>query len=245
MKLEVCTEGVDMSVAAAMAGASRLELCASLGQGGLTPSAGIIQQVCGKAKIPVHVMIRPRSGDFCYSDSEYESMLSDVHIASRFGASGIVFGILDRDGMVDVERCRRLIGEAGNMKKVFHRAFDMSADPYRSLDDIQRLGIDMLLTSGRRQTAIEGLEVIRQLVQRSDGTLEIMAGSGVNANNAARLASTGVSALHFTSKRMVDGTMLYRNSELQNMGATVQDEYALEVFDLEKFNAIQNAVAFY
>lgn len=245
MKLEVCTEGVDMSMAAASAGASRLELCASLGLGGLTPPAGIIQQVCGKTKIPVHVMIRPRAGDFHYSESEFESMLADVSIALKFGASGIVFGILDRDGMIDMERCRRLIGEAGNMKKVFHRAFDMSADPYRSLDDIQQLGIDILLTSGRRQSALEGMEVIRQLVQRADGKLEIMAGAGVNATNAARLASTGLSALHFTSKRTVDGAMLFRNTELQNMGATVQDEYSLEVFDREKFKAIQHAVAFY
>lgn len=131
------------------------------------------------------------------------------------------------------------------MKKVFHRAFDMSADPYRSLDDIQQLGIDILLTSGRRQSALEGMEVIRQLVQRSDGKLEIMAGSGVNAANAARLASTGISALHFTSKRMVNGEMLFRNSELQNMGATAHDEYALELFDTGKFKAIQDAVAFY
>lgn len=245
MKLEVCTEGIDMSVAAAKAGATRLELCSSLASGGLTPSAGVIQQVCGKVSIPVHVMIRPRSGDFLYSQSEFESMLADVHIASRYGASGIVFGILDRDGMIDLDRCKRLMDEAGSMVKVFHRAFDMSADPYRSLDDLKRLGVDILLTSGRRQTAIEGMEVIRQLVHRSDGQIEIMAGSGVNPTNAVRLASTGVHALHFTSKKTGIGGMLYKNAELQNMGSSPQDEYSMEIFDADKFNAISNAVAFY
>jgi len=224
MKLEVCTEGIDMSVAAAKAGATRLELCSSLASGGLTPSAGVIQHVCGKVSIPVHVMIRPRSGDFLYSQSEFESMLADVHIASRYGASGIVFGILDRDGMIDLERCKRLMDEAGSMVKVFHRAFDMSADPYRSLDDLKHLGVDILLTSGRRQTAIEGMEVIRQFV---------------------RLASTGVHALHFTSKKTGIGGMLYKNAELQNMGSSPQDEYSMEMFDADKFNAISNAVAFY
>lgn len=245
MKLEVCTEGIDMSVAAAEAGATRLELCSSLASGGLTPSAGVIQQVCGKVEIPVHVMIRPRAGDFLYSTKEFESMLSDVHIANRYGASGVVFGILDRDGMIDIERCKQLMDEAGSMIKVFHRAFDMSADPYRSLDDLKLLGVDVLLTSGRRQTAIEGIEVIRQLVHLSEGEIEVMAGSGINPTNALRLAATGVPALHFTSKKTDGGGMLYKNNELQNMGTNSQDEYAMELFDTDKFNAIRNVVAFY
>jgi len=242
MILEVCTEGVQMSMAAEKAGATRLELCASLAQGGLTPSYGTLEMICKHVNIPVHVMIRPRAGDFMYSDEEFETMMADVKVALRMGVEGVVFGILDADGMIDRERCAKLIEAAGPMKKVFHRAFDMSADPYKSFIDLQELGFNILLTSGRRQTAVEGIEVIRQLVIRNTSDMEIMAGSGVSPSNAARLASIGVNALHFTCKKSAFGSMKYFNRELQSMGSNQGDEYALELFDEQKFNAILDAV---
>lgn len=243
MILEVCTEGVQMSVAAELAGADRLELCASIVQGGLTPSYGTMEMIGKRVNIPVHVMIRPRAGDFFYSEEEFETMLADVKVACRIGMEGVVFGILDADGMVDRKRCAQLIEAAGPMQKVFHRAFDMSADPYQSFIDIQELGFDILLTSGRRQTAVEGIEVIRQLVIRNKSRMEIMAGSGIGSTNAARLVSMGVNALHFTCKKSEDGQMKYFNRELMSMGANKGDEYTLEIFDHDKFKAISDAVS--
>lgn len=242
MILEVCTEGVEMSVAADQAGASRIELCASISQGGLTPSAGVIEQVCKSVSCPVHVMIRPRAGDFLYSAFDIDAMVDDILIAKKMGADGVVFGLLDADGIIDTARCEQLLFAAEGMKKVFHRAFDMAADPYSSFNLIQQLGFDVLLTSGRRQTAMDGIEVIRQLVSRSNSSIQIMAGSGVSSANAALLSNTGVQALHFTSKKNIDGSMRYQNHELQSMGSANRDEFALEVFDIDKFNSIKYAV---
>ena len=242
MILEVCTEGVEMSVAADQAGATRIELCAAIAQGGITPSAGVIEHVCKSVICPVHVMIRPRAGDFLYSTYDFDAMVDDVRAAKALGAEGVVFGLLDADGLIDTGRCEQLLDVAGDMKKVFHRAFDMAADPYGSFNLIQELGFDVLLTSGRRQTAKDGMEVIRQLVSRSNSSIQIMAGSGVNPNNAALLASTGIQALHFTCKKVTDGGMRYQNRELQSMGSADYDEFALEIFDFDKFNNIKNAV---
>lgn len=243
MILEVCTEGVPMSLDAAKAGASRLELCSAISEGGLTPSIGTIQQVCYHANIPVHVMIRPRAGDFHYDESEFETMLADVRLAAKMGAKGVVFGILTSDGEVDVERCKRLVYESNGMTTVFHRAFDMAADPYRALDDLQSIGINVLLTSGRRHKAIDGIEVIRQLASRANPSMQIMAGSGVNPGNASRLASTGIKALHFTCQKPTPGKMLYQNHELESMGSSTRDEYEIAVFDFEKFNAIKDVAS--
>lgn len=242
MILEVCTEGVEMSLAAYQAGATRIELCAAIAQGGITPSAGVIEQVCKSVSCPIHVMIRPRAGDFLYSAYDLDVMLDDILVAKKLGADGVVFGLLDADGLIDIDRCEQLLFAAEGMKKVFHRAFDMAADPYSSFNLIQQLGFDVLLTSGRRQTAKDGMEVIRQLVSRKNANIQIMAGSGVSASNAALLASTGIQALHFTCKKMTDGAMHYQNSELQSMGSANIDEFAVEIFDIDKFNNIKNAI---
>lgn len=242
MILEVCTEGVEMSVAADKAGATRIELCAAIAQGGITPSAGVIEQVCKSVKCPVHVMIRPRAGDFLYSSYDFDAMLDDVRVSKGLGADGVVFGLLDADGMIDMARCERLLSEADGLTAVFHRAFDMAADPYGSFNSIQELGFDVLLTSGRRQTAKDGMEVIRQLVSRKKSNIQVMVGSGVSPSNAAILASTGVQALHFTCKKIRDGAMRFQNRELQSMGSADIDEFAVEIFDIDKFNNIKNAV---
>ncbi|MFM8949490.1 MAG: copper homeostasis protein CutC [Bacteroidota bacterium] len=242
MILEVCAEGVEMSVAADQAGATRIELCAAIAQGGITPSAGIIEQVCKTVSCPVHVMIRPRAGDFLYSSYDIDAMAEDIRLAKDLGAEAVVFGLLDTDGMIDTNKCEKLLDAAEGMKKVFHRAFDMAADPYGSFNMIQELGFDVLLTSGRRQTAKDGMEVIRQLVLRKKSNIQIMAGSGVSPTNAALLTSTGIQALHFTCKKITSGGMRYQNRELQSMGSADQDEFAVEIFDIDKFNNIKNAV---
>ncbi|MFM7176875.1 MAG: copper homeostasis protein CutC [Bacteroidota bacterium] len=242
MILEVCAEGVEMSVAADQAGATRIELCAAIAQGGITPSAGIIEQVCKTVSCPVHVMIRPRAGDFLYSSYDIDAMAEDIRLAKDLGAEAVVFGLLDTDGMIDTNKCEKLLDAAEGMKKVFHRAFDMAADPYGSFNMIQELGFDVLLTSGRRQTAKDGMEVIRQLVLRKKSNIQIMAGSGVSPTNAALLTSTGIQALHFTCKKITGGGMRYQNRELQSMGSADQDEFAVEIFDIDKFNNIKNAV---
>jgi copper homeostasis protein len=155
------------------------------------------------------------------------------------GAAGVVYGVLSADGFVDMERCTQLIDAAGEMKKVFHRAFDMTADPFEALDEIMQCGFDILLTSGRRQTAAEGITVIKELCRRKNNSFSIMAGSGINIYNAGLLLHSGADALHFSCRSAVRSPMHYRNPELSSMGNNPVDEYERFEFDFNKLKAIR------
>jgi len=243
MLLEICTDNLETSIAAQHAGAARIELCAALIEGGLTPSFSLMQQVTKSVKIPVHVMIRPRGGDFLYSDTEFELMKADILHAKKAGAAGVVFGILRSDGSIDRERCIELVQLASPMDVAFHRAFDMTADPFFAMEEIIEIGCNILLTSGHRQTAEDGLELIRELIKRAGNRIQVMAGSGVNASNAVLLYEAGVRCFHFTARKKVGGGMRYRNEALQRMGSSADyDEYALYVFDGEKVQAVFKAL---
>jgi copper homeostasis protein len=161
--------------------------------------------------VELSVMIRPRGGDFLYSDVEFEQMRRDVVFARECGADGVVFGMLTPEGDVDVERTRQIVELARPMECTFHRAFDVARDPLRALEDVIATGCRRILTSGQRAAAIEGVGLIGELVRAAAGRIEIMAGSGVNPSNAREIAATGVDALHFSARAVRPGGMKYRN----------------------------------
>lgn len=240
--LEACTDSIADSVEAEKCGMHRIELCSALEVGGLTPPLSLMEGVINNVSIPVHVMIRPRAGDFLYSDEEFNLMLLDIRHAKKAGAAGVVFGILTSDGSIDVERTRKLISEARPMKVTIHRAFDMSVDPFLSLEALIGLGADILLTSGQRQTAEDGLDLIKELVKRSGDRIQVMAGSGVNGGNVKLLASAGISHFHFTVRKPVAGPMKYRNEALTGMGSDARDEFVRYIFDEGKVKEIWSAL---
>jgi copper homeostasis protein len=176
-------------------------------------------------------MIRPRGGDFLYSDEEFQTMLLDIEHARNAGATGVVFGILTADGKVDVERTRQLVEASHGMETTFHRAVDMTEDYIAAVEDVITAGCKRILTSGGYDKAIDGIDNIRRAVEIANGRIEIMAGSGVVAANAAQLAAVGVDALHFSAKCMVAGAMEYRNPRISMGGSDAVDEYALRTVD--------------
>lgn len=231
MKTELCAYSVEACQIAARLGVNRVELCASPAEGGVTPSLATIERVAKIPNLDLSVMIRPRGGDFLYSDDEFQTMLLDIEYARKGGATGVVFGILTADGKVDVERTRQLVEAAGDMETTFHRAVDMTEDYLQAVEDIIAAGCDRILTSGSYDKAIDGIENIARAVEISRGRIEIMAGSGVVAKNAAQLAAVGVDALHFSAKCMVAGGMLYRNPRISMGGSAAVDEFSLRVVD--------------
>lgn len=223
---------------AARLGVDRVELCASPAEGGVTPSLATIEQVARIPNLDLSVMIRPRGGDFLYSDLEFETMLSDIEHARKAGATGVVFGVLTPDGKVDVERTRQLVVAAKGMETTFHRAVDMTEDYAAAIEAVIATGCTRILTSGGYDKAIDGIGNIAEAVRVSNGRIEIMAGSGVVAANAAELANTGVDALHFSAKCMVAGGMKYRNPRISMGGSSAVDEFALRSVDENEVNEI-------
>ncbi len=231
MKTELCAYSVDACRIAARLGVNRVELCASPAEGGVTPSMATIERVAKIEGIDISVMIRPRGGDFLYSDDEFETMLRDIVHAREAGATGVVFGILTPDGKVDLERTRQLVEASRGMETTFHRAVDMTEDYEAAVEAIIAAGCDRILTSGGYDKAIDGIANIRRAVEIAQGRIEIMAGSGVVAANAKQLADVGVDALHFSAKCMVAGAMEYRNPRISMGGSDAVDEYALRTVD--------------
>lgn len=242
MKTELCAYSVDACRVAARLGVNRVELCASPAEGGVTPSVATIERVAQIDGLDLSVMIRPRGGDFLYSDDEFETMLIDIERARTAGATGVVFGILTADGRVDVERTRRLVEASDGMETTFHRAVDMANDYEQAVEDIIAAGCTRILTSGSYDKAIDGIANIAKAVEIARGRIEIMAGSGVVAANARALADVGVDALHFSAKRMVAGGMEYRNPRISMGGSAAVDEYALRVVDEAEVNEILNLI---
>ena len=238
MKCELCAYTLEACHTAARIGIDRVELCASPAEGGVTPSIATITQACAIPGMEVSVMIRPRGGDFLYSDEELDTMLHDIRMAREAGATGVVFGVLTAEGKVDVERTRLLVEAAQGIDTTFHRAIDMTEDYLQAVEDIIHTGCTRILTSGGYDKAIDGIENIAQAVARAAHRIEIMAGSGVTAGNARQLASTGIDALHFSAKKMIPGKMLYHNPRISMGGTSTIDEYALRVVDEKEAQAI-------
>lgn len=217
--IEICLDSVESAIIAQEAGADRVELCANLSEGGITPSLGMIQAVRQAIDIPIHVMIRPRGGDFYYSDHEFEVMQKDISTVKLAGVDGVVLGILKPNGYVDIERTNMLVELARPMSVTFHRAFDMANDPMQSLEDIIHTGADRLLTSGQHETAWEGMAVIARLIEQANDRVVIMPGSGINETNVeALLATTQAREIHLSAGSRVESSVQFRpaNIHLEN-----------------------------
>lgn len=219
---EVCAYSLESCRTAEKCGVDRVELCASPEEGGVTPSSGMIEEARGiLSGCRLFVMIRPRGGDFCYSDDEFEQMRRDVAEAMRLGADGVVLGLLNPDGSIDTARTSQLVREAAPMEVTFHRAFDRSdglADfnasrPMRALEEVISSGCRRVLTSGFCKKAGDGVRQLSALTRQAAGRIEIMAGCGINAENAAKVAATGVDALHFSATSVRKGLMTYFNPD--------------------------------
>lgn len=227
MIVEFCIDTVDGAIAAQKYGAKRVELCSALGVGGLTPSLGLIKQCKMASTVEVHVMLRHIEGGFNYNESDVQIMLKDISGVKAAEADGVVFGCLTTDDNVDIEKNQQILEltKEWGLTTTFHRAFDFCNDPFSALEQIIDLGFDRILTSGQQNTAIEGVDLIRELVQKADGRIEIMAGSGVNSSNAIQLSETGVNALHFTIHQ--------KNTTSENLGMGNRT-----VIDKEKITSI-------
>ena len=197
--LELCVEGVASALAAVAGGADRIELCEHLAVGGVTPSIGAIAVSCGRSGVPVHVLIRPRGGDFAYHGAELDAMRRDVEAAVAHGAAGVVLGVLRPDRTIDEERMATLIEAARPAAVTFHRAFDELADPLGGIETLIALGVDRVLTSGGAATAIEGLPTLATLVERGSGRIAILAGGRVTARDLPELARAGLREAHVGS----------------------------------------------
>lgn len=198
VKREVCCGSMVQVRRAVESGADRIELCSALEVGGVTPSPGMIRQAVALGT-PVQVLIRLRSGDFCYTSDEVEAMCDDIRLAGQLGAHGVVIGALTSEGDIDQEAILRMVEAAQGLSVTFHRAFDECREPLRALEQIISLGCDRILTSGQAPTAPEGVGLLRQLVQQAGDRIIILAGSGVTPDNAERLVEdTGVREIHGT-----------------------------------------------
>lgn len=200
MKIEFCISTLEGALAAEKWKANRVELCSNLEEDGLTPSFSLIKSCIENFSGETHVMIRPHNNGFTYSNQEIIGMIQQIKLAKKANAFGVVFGILDENNSINIEANQRLIREAKKLSLVctFHRAYDFCKDPFKSLEEIITLEFDWLLTSGQRQTAIDGIKQIEKIIIASKGRIQVLAGSGVNATNAKSLSKTGINALHFT-----------------------------------------------
>lgn len=232
-KIEICANSVQSCIAAQEGGADRVELCAGIPEGGTTPSYGMIRSARERIHIGLNVIIRPRGGDFLYSDMEVEEMLYDIAIARKAGADGLVFGALTPEGDVDTDVMGRLMDAAGDLPVTFHRAFDHARDPFSALEKIRQLGCRRILTSGQSPTAQAGIKVLEELVRLSGDRLIIMPGCGVNASNIADIARmTGAAEFHLSARSEVESRMTYRNPAA-SMGKDSED-YSIQVTSAEK-----------
>ncbi|XP_006925951.1 LOW QUALITY PROTEIN: copper homeostasis protein cutC homolog [Pteropus alecto] len=238
--MEVCVDSVESAINAERGGADRIELCSSLLEGGTTPSMGVLQVVKQCVQIPVFVMIRPRGGDFLYSDREVEVMKADIHLAKLYGADGLVFGALTEDGHIDKELCMSLVALCRPLPVTFHRAFDMVHDPMAALETLLTLGFERVLTSGWEVTsALEGLPLIKRLIDQAKGRIVVMPGGGITDRNLQRiLEGSGAAEFHCSARSARDSGMKFRNSSVV-MGASLSSsEYSIKVTDVTQVRTL-------
>jgi copper homeostasis protein len=243
MNLEICVDSVESAIAAAKGGAKRIELCSALSEGGITPSTGLISAVRSAVKIDVFVIIRPRGGDFVYSDPELDVMHKDILEAKSRKVDGIVLGILTEAGTVDVARMRNLIEVARPLQVTFHRAFDLAEDMDRALEDVIACGADRILTSGGKPDAMRGAARIAQLQKKAGDRIRIMAGGGIRASNVRTVAlMTGVREVHTSLSKDVEATPSDGGAEF---GARLNSHKSFRVLehDVRAFKLALDAIA--
>ncbi len=233
--LEICANSVDSALMAQKGGAQRVELCDNIYEGGTTPSYGAIKVAGERLNIELNIIIRPRGGDFCYSDLEFEIMQKDIEFAKKNGVNGIVIGLLHPDGSIDVKRTKQLVELAKPMPVTFHRAFDVSNEPFQALDDIIDCGCDRLLTSGHKNKAYDGVDLLKKLIEKADNRIIIMPGSGINETNVQEIfEKTGAKEFHASLRKNVLSKMNFKNANI-NMGGIPQiDEFTISVTDSDR-----------
>ena len=242
MMLEICVDSVESALASEAGGAQRIELCSDLNEGGITPSAGLIQAVRKHVGIDVFVMVRPRGGDSFYTDHEYGVMQADVLRVKELGADGIVLGLLDKEGQVDVERTRELVRLAHPMQVTFHRAFDMSADLDGSLERVIQTGAHRILTSGGMQTVTQGTDRVTHLIDAAKGRIHIMVGGGIRQENIRKIAlRTRATEFHCSLRIKTRSPVTFRNHSLK-LGAVANDEFARYVVLEENVRGLREAL---
>lgn len=224
--LEICAYSAESVSRAAKAGANRVELCAGRLEGGTTPSKGLLSSALKFKSIEVYPILRPRGGDFCYTEAEFEEMLIDLKLFRELGMPGFVTGILLPNGQFDMSRMEVLMQEAGDMDFCVHRAIDMCSNSLQSFEELIELGVKRVLSSGRKNTAVEGIANLEQMQHLFGNRIEVMAGSGVNSGNILQLLQTGIKHFHASASRPEASPMLYRNTTI-NMGKESDlDEFA-------------------
>ncbi len=239
MLVEVCANSLQSALNAQKAGAHRIELCSELAVGGITPSYGLLKSVRERISIPVHVLIRPRSGDFSYTKGEFEIMKENIALCAKLGFEGIVSGVLKTDFSVDTDRTRELIEATGNLKFTFHRAFDWLEDPFKALSQLEALKVDYILTSGQRKSAPEGLGLLNKLNEQAS-TCTIMPGGGVKLNNVMNFKNEGFKAVHLSGTKFLR-TLPDTNRVSMNTPSFLRD-WEIAVTDSDTITTIVNRV---
>ena len=237
--IEICLEDVKSVLAAQEGGADRVELCSDLFEGGLTPSLGTVLTAKKLAKIPINCMIRPRGGDFCYSDLEFQAMKEDILAFKQAGVNGIVFGILTPEGDVDMERSREVIKLARPLSVTFHRAFDMTRDPYKALEDLIELGVDRVLTSGQEASVPEGADLLADLVKKADDRIIVMPGCGISERNFPKIhAKINAKEYHVHLPAEERSLMKFHPGHIYMGGLLRQSEFTVIHTDAARVQAI-------
>lgn len=243
LTLEICVDSIASAMAAEQGGAQRVELCDYLAGGGTTPSAGMIEVVRKNINIGLHVLIRPRRGDFLYSDLEFEIMKRDIVLCRELGADGVVIGLLTKDGNIDISRTQELIALAGPMSVTFHRAFDLTPDPLKAIDDLLQLNVHRLLTSGQQESALQGIPLLRELNERAAGKLIILPGGGVTPNNVREIVTkTGLREVHASVRKPVDSGMTFRKDYPPMSSNKSLSEFEQLIADVTQIKAMQEAL---
>ena len=244
MIYEICVDSVAGVRAARDAGAHRVELCAGLIEGGITPSRGMMREARKVSGIKLHVIIRPRGGDFLFDDDEFAIMEDDIETAKVEGADGVVIGLLTEEGAVDVARSRELTLRARPLAVTFHRAFDMSRDPIEALEKLAGLGVDRVLTSGQEATVLEGLPLIAELIRRAGKRIIIMPGGGITARNVERIVTAAKpKEMHFAALEIEAGGMHFRRSNVFMGGELRPPEYDRLVTSVETIRSVMAKVS--
>ncbi len=234
MTVEIVVYNIESALRAQEGLADRVELCDNPGEGGTTPTFGVVEVVRKNLGIDVYAMIRPRGGDFHYSSYEFHAMKRDIFQCQKLSVDGIVTGILNADGTIDKKRCRELIDRARPLKVTCHRAFDMTRDPFQALEDCIEVGFDRILTSGQQPQAIKGMDLIGEIVRQAKGRIAIMAGSGIDETNVAEIVSRSkVNEIHFSALGFRDSAMTYKNEQIKGMGSSEGLEFKQRTVDAQ------------
>jgi len=231
MIVEICANSLQSALHAESGGAHRIELCSELGVGGITPSYGLLKKIKEYIKIPVHVLIRPRSGDFSYSDYEFQIMKEDIALCVKLGFDGIVSGVLQKNLEVDWERTEELLNAAGSLKFTFHRAFDWVPSPVTTFSKLQNIGVSTVLTSGQAKTAPLGMSLLLELNKNSEACT-IMPGSGIRDTNAVLFKKAGFKAIHLSATHFIENSDAVPPLTMNSSDFLIENRVAITNFDM-------------